>query len=447
MEPHALAADAPLHHPVAELPVAEVVVGEADQVLGPQEGGHGRRVGHRPVAGLHRPGAVGLALAGRPSVPPVGGAEVEERLAPFPLRDPQVDPGALADPHHGQPVVPAHPHAGEAEAAHPHPVLRGPIQEGLEELPGPGQELLTAPARRLQPVGADLLGDGPDDRRLPAVGPEEVLAQPLRRRDRVLVAGEEVVQGRGEAGHGALPAARVPQGAVPRDHLEDGLEGALERSAEGGGLPDPLSAAPLHVPGDEEAAHGVAHQVHLPRVGPVPGGVVVAQEGGARRDLVHEGLELPLHLVQRHPPVVGEGEDGDRPVPGRGQVVAQILDEVPVREAEDLVDGHPGRLLQLVVDVVRVEVDPVPRLGDEAPDLLGVHGILVPEVRRGDPRNDDDGRLDRRHGGGSPDWWSDRFPGILRAGDSDPRHLRHHQRGGRAGGTARSRPRLRPPAA
>src|SRR5206468_345879 len=99
------------------------------------------------------------------------------------------------------------------------------------------------------------------------------------------------------------------------------------------------------------------------------------------------------------PPVVGEREDGRRPVVRGGEVVPQRLDQVRIEDAEESPGLNARRLDRLIANVVGVKRYPLVLLGENRrPDLLRREGIEILEPRRGDSWHDDDRRLHVRVG-------------------------------------------------
>ena len=164
-----------------------------------------------------------------------------------------------------------------------------------------------------------------------------------------------------------------------------------DAGAAAGGAPDAPCEKALDVPRDDQSAHRMADQRHG-RAGAkrfvVP---VVLHEQRPADDLAHERGQPLLGPVQRHAPVVAEGEHGHGARLVFREPVAQLFDEVLVDERKRTAWHDPGRFAQLVALVLRVERDPVVAAPEHGgPDGLGRQLVLVVEVGGGDPGNDDD---------------------------------------------------------
>ena len=208
-------------------------------------------------------------------------------------------------------------------------------------------------------------------------------------------AGEEVVEGGGQAGHAAFAglAGIVAEVGGAGGDLEDGLVGALEGSREGDDLVDFRAGVALDVSGDDQAAHGVADQGDGGML--AEGGVVavVADEEGAVDYFVDEGGQALLGVVEGHAPVVAEGEDGHGRAAVVGEAVAEFLDQVLVDQGEGAAGCDAGGLLEFVALVLGVEGDAfVAALERGGPHGFGGHFVFVVQDRCGDAGHEDDRR-------------------------------------------------------
>ena len=115
----------------------------------------------------------------------------------------------------------------------------------------------------------------------------------------------------------------------------------------------------LDVSRNDQATHGMADQGD-PGVPAIVGvGAVVVHEERPADDFVDEGGQSLLGMVERHAPVVAEGEHRDGCAGCVGEAVAELLHEVPINEGEGTFGSHAGRLAELVALVRRVQSDAV----------------------------------------------------------------------------------------